>query len=112
MVMKHCGAVNGRLASHGLVDLLHRWHQAFNSNNYARVVFVDYARAILIPLTTYLTSENCLILFKILMLRICSIFARQSTGSLAACCFLGIANARSVLVAKHMAGLSDVTKCD
>jgi len=39
------GALKGKSTTHELVDLLHHWHQALDSNSSVRAVFIDYAKA-------------------------------------------------------------------
>jgi hypothetical protein len=42
---KQFGALKGRSTSHALVDIVHKWHQAVDSQKSVRIVFVDYAKA-------------------------------------------------------------------
>ena len=39
------GAIKGRSTTHALVDILHHWHQALDSSESVRVIFIDYAKA-------------------------------------------------------------------
>jgi hypothetical protein len=39
------GALRGRSTTHALVDITHMWHQALDSRNSIRALFVDYSKA-------------------------------------------------------------------
>ena len=42
---KQLVAMRRRSTTHELVDILHHWHAALDSNNYIRAVILDYAKA-------------------------------------------------------------------
>ena len=42
---KQFGALRGRSTTHALVDITHMWHQASDSRNSIRALFVDYSKA-------------------------------------------------------------------
>ena len=53
---KQFGAIRGRSTTHALVDMLHIWHKAIDQSQLARVMFVDFSKALPLIISLNLPS--------------------------------------------------------